>query len=441
MSQSLTATKSSALKGHVRVPGDKSISHRSLIFGALSIGQTRIRGLLEATDVIATAKAVEALGADVRNENGEWIVTGDGVGGFRQPEGPLDFGNSGTGSRLMMGAVAGHSMKVEFTGDASLCSRPMARILNPLKQMGLNLSDPDSDRLPAVLEGSDDLLPIKYTLPMPSAQVKSAVLIAGLHASGKTTVIEPKATRDHTERMLTHFGAVITREETPEGLAITIEGDAELKGQDIVVPGDPSSAAFLTAAALLCPDSEVTIEGILTNPTRFGFYQTLIEMGADITLANERTEGGEPIADIIVKSGSLNGVTVPADRAPSMIDEYPCLSVVASFANGETRMLGLEELRVKESDRLAITAEGLTACGVQCTIEGDDLIVQGADTVTGGATIRTEMDHRIAMSFLIMGLRSENPVTVDDVEIINTSFPQFMDLMTGLGAKFREAGK
>ncbi len=441
MSHPLKATQSSALKGSVRVPGDKSISHRSLIFGALSIGQTRIRGLLEATDVLATAKAVEALGANVQKIGDEWVVTGNGVGGFKQPSEPLDFGNAGTGSRLMMGAVAGHNMKVEFTGDASLCSRPMGRILNPLKLMGLNLSDPDSDRLPATLEGTDDLLPITYKLPMPSAQVKSAVLIAGLHASGKTTVIEPKATRDHTERMLTHFGAKITKEETPEGLAITIEGDAELKGQDITVPGDPSSAAFLTAAAILCPDSEVTIEGILTNPTRFGFYETLIEMGANITLANERIEGGEPVADIIVRSSHLNGVPVPPERAPSMIDEYPVLSILASFANGETRMQGLEELRVKESDRLAITAEGLTACGVNCSIEGDDLIVQGALTVPGDATIRTEMDHRIAMSFLIMGLRSEKPVTVDDVEMINTSFPTFMDLMKSLGANFREAGE
>ena len=438
MSQPMSSHKSSSLSGNIKVPGDKSISHRALLFGALAIGETRISGLLEAEDILATAKAVHALGADVEKVGDEWVVLGRGVGGFKKPSSSIDFGNSGTGSRLMMGALAGHDFEVELIGDESLSKRPMGRILKPLSQMGLSLGDPEEDKLPLKLTGTDQLIPMDYVLPMPSAQVKSAVLIAGLHASGKTSVTEPEATRDHTERMLSYFGAKLDFSEVSEGRVITIEGDAELSGKPIVVPGDPSSAAFLTAAAILCPGSDLTIQGILTNPTRFGFYQTLIQMGANIEIVNQRDEGGEPVADIRVKHSQLKGVSVPPERAPSMIDEYPCLAVVASFATGETRMNGLAELRVKECDRLTITYEGLKKCGVNASIEGDDLIVQGSSSVNGGAVVETELDHRIAMSFLVMGLASEQPITVDDISMIKTSFPEFLSLMADIGAKFND---
>ena len=438
MHQPLTSFKSGPLSGRVRVPGDKSISHRSLIFGALATGTTRISGLLEAEDVLATARVVAALGAEVAREGEDWLVRGRGVGGLRAPDGDLDFGNSGTGARLMMGVVAGHDISAVLTGDASLCRRPMGRILTPLKRMGLTVSE-DRDTLPLRLRGTSEPIPIVYELPVPSAQVKSAVLIAGLHAPGRTSVIEPEATRDHTERMLAYFGAEVAVEPSDRGRVISVAGDAELAGRAVAVPGDPSSAAFLMAAALLAEGSDITVEGVLVNPTRTGFYETLREMGADIRYENERDQGGEPVADIRVRTGALAGVAVPAGRAPTMIDEYPCLAVLAAFAEGETRMEGLAELRVKESDRLAATAAGLAACGVDARIEGDTLIVTGGSRVGGGGTVATHMDHRIAMAFLTLGLASERPVTIDDSGFIATSFPSYIDLMTALGARLEPA--
>ncbi|MFZ4805961.1 MAG: 3-phosphoshikimate 1-carboxyvinyltransferase [Hyphomicrobiaceae bacterium] len=431
----LTALRSGPLGGSLRVPGDKSISHRSLMFGALATGETRITGLLEAEDVINTAKAVTALGAPAERSGATWIVRGRGVGGLAQPAGPLDFGNSGTAVRLMMGVIAGHDMTVTLTGDASLCRRPQGRVLKPLGLMGLQTIEPGRETLPVTIRGSARLMPIDYETPVPSAQVKSAILLAGLHALGATTVIEREATRDHTERMLRHFGARVATAQRDGKTAITVTGHAELAGRAVTVPGDPSSAAFLAAAALLVPGSEVTIEGVLVNPTRTGFYVTLREMGADIAFLNGREEGGEPIADIRVRHGRLKGVRVPPERAPSMIDEYPVLAAVAAFADGETRMEGLAELKVKESDRLAATAAGLAVNGVAARVEGDTLIVQGGKVV-GGGTVTTHMDHRIAMAFLTLGLASDRPVTVDDVTFIATSFPEFRGLMEQLGARY-----
>jgi 3-phosphoshikimate 1-carboxyvinyltransferase len=432
----LTAIRCQSLKGHLRVPGDKSISHRALIFGALATGVTRIRGLLEAEDVINTAKAVTALGAPAAKVGDVWEVKGRGVGGLRQPDAPLDFGNSGTGTRLMMGVVAGHAMTVTMSGDASLSKRPMRRVLGPLRQMGLEILDVGRETLPLAMRGSSELVPIEYTLPVPSAQVKSAILIAGLHAAGETTVIEKEATRDHTERMLRYFGAEV-RSVVKDGLThITVKGDAEMHGRDVTVPGDPSSAAFLACAALIVPGSDVTIEGVLVNETRTGLYTTLQEMGGDVTFLNMREEGGEPIADIRVRASALKGVHVPAHRAPSMIDEYPVLAAIAAFAVGVTRMDGLAELKVKESDRLAATAAGLHANGVAARVEGDSLIVTGTGVVKGGGTVATHLDHRIAMAFLTMGLASEKPVTVDDTAMIATSFPEFRGLMETLGAGY-----
>ena len=436
MKQPLTASPSARLSGRIRVPGDKSISHRALILGALSTGTTRITGLLEAEDVLATAKAVQALGAAVERSNGEVAVTGQGVGGLRAPSAPLDFGNSGTGSRLMLGVVAGHDMQVEFTGDASLRRRPMGRVLAPLAAMGLETdADEDQATLPLVVRGTGDLLPIVYDLPVPSAQVKSAVLLAGLHAPGRTTVVESIAARDHTERMLGYFGAELCAEDRGGGArAVTICGDGELHGAHIAVPGDPSSAAFMIAAALISPGSDIVIENVLLNPTRSGFIETLREMGARIEVLDRRDEGGEPVGDLRVKTSALKGVRVPPDRAPSMIDEYPVLACVAAFADGATEMQGLAELKVKESDRLAATAAGLVACGVSARVDGDDLIVEGSGAVTGGGRVETHMDHRIAMAFLTLGLGARLPVTVDDATMIRTSFPDFAALMTKLGA-------
>jgi 3-phosphoshikimate 1-carboxyvinyltransferase len=437
MKQPLTASPSAALSGRIRVPGDKSISHRALILGALATGITRITGLLEAEDVMATAKAVAALGADIERSNGAVFVKGQGVGGLRAPSHALDFGNSGTGSRLMLGVAAGHDMQVEFTGDASLCRRPMGRVLAPLTAMGLQTdADADHATLPLIVRGTRDLLPIVYDLPVPSAQVKSAVLLAGMHAPGRTTVVEPLASRDHTERMLGHFGAELTAEDRGEGArAVTICGDAELHGVGIDVPGDPSSAAFMIAAALIAPRSDIVIENVLLNPTRGGFIETVREMGADIELLDRRHEGGESVGDFRVKASALRGVRVPPGRAPSMIDEYPVLACLAAFAEGETRMEGLAELKVKESDRLSATAAGLAACGVSARIEGDALIVEGSGEVQGGGAIETHMDHRIAMAFLTLGLGARKGVTVDDTGMIATSFPDFMTLMTKLGAQ------
>ncbi len=427
------------LRGTVHVPGDKSISHRALMFGAMATGRTRISGLLEAEDVLNTAKAVTALGARTTKTGAVWEVLGRGVGGLLQPQVELDFGNSGTGTRLMLGVIAGQPISVRLTGDPSLSKRPMARVLKPLQQMGLDVLEPGRDRLPLTVRGAARLVPITYVLPVASAQVKSAILIAGLAAPGETTVIEKEPTRDHTERMLRHFGAEVkVVEKADGGRAITVTGDAELSGTDIAVPGDPSSAAFLIAAAIIVPGSEVTVEGVLVNETRTGFYTTLKEMGADIAFLNPRQEGGEPIADIRARASRLTGVRVPPERAPSMIDEYPVLAVVAAFASGTTRMEGLAELKAKESDRLAATAAGLAVNGVNSRIEGDTLIVHGSDDVPGGGSVVTHMDHRIAMAFLTMGLASRAPVIVDDTTFIATSFPEFRSLMEGLGASYRD---
>lgn len=433
----LTARRSSALRGEVAVPGDKSISHRALMLAALATGRTRITGLLESEDVINTALAVTALGAPAEKVGGAWQVRGRGTGGLAQPSRPVDFGNSGTGARLMMGVIAPHDIEVTMTGDASLSKRPMARVLGPLKSMGVEVVD-DRDRLPLTIRGTSGLVPTRYVLPVPSAQVKSAVLLAGLGTPGTTTVVEPEPTRDHTERMLRYFGAEVTAAAAPEGTAITVHGQPELAGRDVTVPGDPSSAAFLIAAALVVPGSEVTVRGVLANPTRTGLYTTLREMGADVAFLNERDEGGEPVADIRARYSKLRGVTVPAARAPSMIDEYPILAVIAAFAAGTTRMEGLAELKVKESDRLAATAAGLAANGVSVVAEGETLTVQGNGSVPGGGTVVTHLDHRMAMAFLVMGLASEAPVTVDDTAMIATSFPSFLPLMQGIGASFGE---
>lgn len=437
LAKPLSAHKSARLLGNVRVPGDKSVSHRALMFGALATGRTTIKGLLEAEDVLNTARAVTALGSSATRAGETWTVLGRGTGGLKQPDSPIDFGNSGTGTRLMMGVVAGHDMTVTMTGDASLSRRPMGRVLKPLRQMGL-LTREDRDTLPLTVQGSGHLVPIEYTLPVPSAQVKSAILIAGLMAAGQTTVVEREPTRDHTERMLRYFGAHVETEVKHGVTRISVHGDAELQGRDVVVPGDPSSAAFLICAALLVPHSDVTVEGVLINETRTGLYKTLREMGADITFINEREEGGEWVADIRARTSTLKGVHVPAHRAPSMIDEYPVLAAVAGFAVGDTRMDGLSELKVKESDRLAATAAGLAANGVTATVEGEILIVHGTGQVRGGGNVATHFDHRIAMAFLTMGLASERAVTVDDTAMIATSFPEFRSLMQQLGATYSE---
>lgn len=421
------------------MPGDKSISHRALLFGALSLGITRIHGLLEAEDVINTAKAVTALGAPAAKTGDVWEVKGRGVGGLVKPRAPLDFGNSGTGTRLMLGVLAGHDFSVEIVGDASLSRRPMGRILDPLRTMGLEVADTNGGRLPLTVRGSADPVPIRYELPVPSAQVKSAILLAGLHAAGETTVIEKEPTRDHTERMLRHFGAEVVATPDDEGRThITVKGNASMRGREVLVPADPSSAAFLVAAAVIVPGSDVTVEGVLVNPTRIGFYETLREMGADVKFVNERQEGGEPVADIRAKASALTGVEVRPERAPSMIDEYPVLACVAAFASGDTLMQGLAELRVKESDRLAATAAGLQANGVSTSVDGDNLTVHGlSGKVPGGGIVETHLDHRIAMAFLTMGLATEKPVAVDDTAMIATSFPEFLGLMQSLGATFK----
>jgi len=408
------------------------------MFGALATGRTRVSGLLEAQDILNTVNVLRALGCLIDKVGDTWVILGRGVGGLTAPAGDLDFGNAGTGARLMMGVIAGHDMTARMTGDASLSGRPMGRVLKPLLRMGLEVVDRGKETLPLTLRGTPDLIPIEYQLPVPSAQIKSAVLIAGLHAAGETIVIEPEATRDHTERMLGHFGAQLTATKRQGVRAISIKGDAELVGQDVSVPGDPSSAAFLAAAALIVPGSEVTITGVLVNPTRTGFYTTLREMGADVAFLNERNEGGEPVADVRVRHSRLKGVDVPAARAPAMIDEYPVLACLAAYADGETRMNGLGELKVKESDRLAATAAGLLANGIAAKVDGDTLVVGGGKGVRGGGVVATHLDHRIAMAFLTLGLGADRPVTVDDAAMIATSFPEFRPLMEGLGASFAE---
>ncbi|MEE9376383.1 MAG: 3-phosphoshikimate 1-carboxyvinyltransferase [Rhizobiaceae bacterium] len=433
----MTSARVSKLCGTISVPGDKSISHRALILGAIADGQTTIHGLLEADDVMATAKAMGELGATIRQENDTWSVDGMGNGALLQPQEPLDFGNAGTGSRLTMGLVAGYDFPVTFVGDASLSSRPMGRVLNPLRESGLQIESAgkaEQDLLPLTTHGAPLPLPITYRVPVASAQVKSAILLAGLNIAGVTTVIEPVMTRDHTEKMLSGFGADITVLTDENGArTISLVGQGDLQAQDITVPGDPSSASFALVAGLIVPNSDISIEGVLLNPTRTGLFDTLIEMGADLTISNQRTSGGEEIGDVRVRSSLLKGVVVPAERAPSMIDEYPVLAVAAAFAEGETHMLGLHELRVKECDRLNATVEGLKANGIHCTEGEEDLRVIGG-AVKGGGIVKTHLDHRIAMAFLVMGMASEKPVRVDDTYMINTSFREFVPLMSKLGA-------
>jgi 3-phosphoshikimate 1-carboxyvinyltransferase len=426
------------LSGRVAVPGDKSISHRALMFGALAVGETRIEGLLEGEDVLATAAALRAMGAAIeRRGNGAWHVHGVGVGGLLQPRGALDMGNSGTSTRLLMGLVASHPVTATFVGDASLSRRPMGRVVEPLSRMGASFATAPGGRLPATLAGACPALPIRYALPVASAQVKSAVLLAGLNTPGRTTVVERVPTRDHSERMLRGFGATIEVEATPEGQAIAIVGEAELRPQAIVVPGDPSSAAFPLVASLIVPGSRVTIANVGLNPTRDGLVRVLRMMGADIVAGNPRTVGGEPVADLEVTAGSLCGIDVPPEIAPSMIDEFPILFVAAAFARGRTVMRGLDELRVKESDRIGVMAAGLAACGVKVEELPDGLVVHGRDgePVAGGATVASHLDHRIAMSFAVLGLRARDDVTVDDARPIATSFPDFLPLMRTLGAR------
>ena len=437
VSKPATARRSRDLKGDIRIPGDKSISHRSFMFGGLASGETRISGLLEGEDILATGKAMQAMGAQIRKDGDIWIINGTGNGCLLESETPLDFGNAGTGVRLTMGLVGTYDMKTSFLGDASLTSRPMARVLNPLREMGVQVEAAEGDRLPLTLHGPRTANPIRYRVPMASAQVKSAVLLAGLNTPGVTTVIEPVMTRDHTEKMLQGFGADLSVETDKDGVRhIHIAGQGKLTGQTIDVPGDPSSTAFPLVAALITEGSDLIIRNVLMNPTRTGLITTLQEMGAEIEILDPRLAGGEDVADLRVRSSKLTGITVPVDRAPSMIDEYPVLAIAAAFAEGETIMDGLDELRIKESDRLAAVARGLEANGVDCTEGEMSLTVRGKPSGKGfgGGTVATHLDHRIAMSFLVLGLAAEKPVTVDDATMIATSFPEFMDLMRGLGA-------
>ena len=435
----LTAKRSGPLKGRAVAPGDKSVSHRALILGAMTVGETRIAGLLEAEDVLNTAEAMRSLGADVvRDGEGAWRIHGMGVGGWSEPKGVLDFGNSGTGVRLTMGAVATTPITTKFTGDASLCRRPMKRVLEPLTLFGAEWEGREGGLLPVTLKGARRPVPIEHRLKVASAQVKSALILAALNAPGRSTIIERAATRDHTERMLRAFGAAIEIEPRTVGeTAIYVTGEAELRPSPVAVPADPSSAAFPLVAALIVPGSEVVLEGVMLNPRRIGLVETLREMGAEIEIRDRRETGGEEVGDLVARSSALKGVEVPPERAPAMIDEYPVLAVAASFAEGRTIMRGLEELRVKESDRLASVAAGLKANGVHYEETRDSLTVQGMgmDGVPGGGTVATHMDHRLAMSFLVMGLASRAPVRVDDGSMIATSFPEFQPLMRSLGAE------
>ncbi|GGH52680.1 3-phosphoshikimate 1-carboxyvinyltransferase [Frigidibacter albus] len=433
----MTARRSGPLTGSAEVPGDKSISHRALILGALSVGQTVVTGLLEGQDVLDTASAMRAFGAEVvRHGAGHWTVQGVGVGGFAEPLDIIDCGNSGTGVRLIMGCMATSPITATFTGDASLRKRPMARVTDPLSLFGTRAYARSGGRLPMTVVGAADPVPVRYRTPVPSAQVKSAVLLAGLNAPGETVVIEAEPTRDHSERMLKGFGADLHVEDTAEGRVITLVGQPELRAQTVAVPRDPSSAAFPVCAALIVENSDISVPGVSQNLTRNGLYTTLVEMGADIEFGNPREEGGEPVADLRVRFSALQGIEVPAHRAASMIDEFPVLSVVAAFAEGTTIMRGVKELRVKESDRIDAMARGLEACGVRIEEDEDTLIVHGMGPggVPGGATCATHIDHRIAMSFLVLGLASQRPVTVDDGSPIATSFPAFEGLMAALGA-------
>lgn len=437
--QPLISRKTQGLKGRIRVPGDKSMSHRALMLGAISVGETRIRGLLESDDVLATARAMDALGAKVTTgADGAWHVRGVGVAGLTSPQAPLDFGNAGTGVRLCLGLMASTPLTARCIGDASLSKRPMGRVIEPLEKIGARFEASEGNRLPLTIHGAKNAVPITYTLPVPSAQVKSAILLAGLNTPGRTTVIEPIPTRDHTERMLKAFGAKISSEDRSDGRYISVDGQHELKGQDLTIPGDPSSAAFPLVAALITPGSALTIENVMLNPTRLGLVETLLEMGAHIEIHDRRVSGGEEVGDLAVKTSRLKAVRVPSHRAPSMIDEFPVLAVAAAFAEGSTRMEGLSELRVKESDRLAAIQAGLTANGVLSQAGPDWLEVMGGGA-PGGGKVTTHLDHRIAMSFLVMGLGARIYTTVDDGRMIATSFPDFTGLMNGLGARIAPA--
>jgi 3-phosphoshikimate 1-carboxyvinyltransferase len=439
----LRSRPTGALSGSVRVPGDKSISHRSLMVGALAVGETVIEGLLEGEDVLRTAAAMRALGASAeRRDDGTWRVQGRGIGGLQEPADVLDLGNAGTGARLLMGLLATHRLTAILTGDASLRGRPMARVATPLQVMGARIVARDGCRLPLAVVGAVEPTPIEYRLPMASAQVKSAVLLAGLNTPGETSVIEPEPTRDHTELMLRHFGVEVRVEPTKDGRRTTIVGQPEIGGRRINVPADPSSAAFPLVAAALLPGSDITLDQVGINPHRIGLIETLREMGADIALDRQRQDAGEPVADLRIRAHRLVGVDVPAARAPAMVDEYPILAVAAACANGTTIMRGLGELRVKESDRLAAMANGLRACGVSVEDAPDSLTVHGTGArPRGGGRITTNLDHRIAMAFLVLGMVAERPVAIDDGSPIDTSFPGFVALMNGLGAEIGPPGE
>ena len=423
------------LSGTINVPGDKSISHRALMIGAAAVGQTRISGLLEAEDVLRTAEAMRALGARIQRQNGTWLIEGVGAGGFVSPDGEIDLGNSGTAARLLLGLLATQEISVSICGDESLQSRPMGRVVDPLCLMGANFEAEENGRMPLKILGTGEPIPVEYVVPVPSAQVKSAVLLAALNTPGRTTVTEREATRDHTENMLKSFGAAISvKNSGAGGKKISVDGFAELTAVDVDVPGDPSSAAFPGVAALLIPGSEITVEKVGLNPLRAGLFDTLIDMGANIEIINRRNSAGEAVGDIVFRFGVLKGANIPANRAPSMIDEYPIAAIAAAFAEGETRFCGLAELRVKESDRFAAIINGLTACGVYVRAEGDDIVIRGDGTPPlGGAEIAVNLDHRIAMAFLVMGLAAQAPIKIDDAAAIGTSFPDFIELMIGLG--------
>jgi len=437
----LRASASNRLRGDIAVPGDKSISHRALMFGLLAVGETRIRGLLEGEDVLRTAQAIRQLGARAdRLGPGEWRVHGVGIGGLRAPEDILYMGNSGTSARLLMGIVASHPITATFAGDASLSRRPMARVAEPLARMGAVFTGAEGFRLPLTLSGASPVMPIDYTVPVASAQVKSALLLAGLNARGETRITEPEATRDHSEIMLAHMGAELHVEPLPGGgRLIRLTGQPELRPGNFEVPGDASSAAFALVAALITPGSQVTVRNVGINPLRAGLFECLREMGADLRLENVHTKGGEPVADITARSSVLQAISPPPSRAPSMIDEYPILAIAGACATGRTELRGLAELRVKESDRLAAIAEGLAACGVSVTETADGLGIDGSGgPIPGGGHIATRMDHRIAMAFLVAGLNAAKPVSIDDGAMIDTSFPGFRSLMQGLGAMIED---
>ena len=440
--QTLVSSVTSGLNGVLNVPGDKSISHRSLILSSMAIGQTKIRGLLRSEDVLSTLRAMQQLGVSVANDldNNVIIVKGIGTCGFNSPDKPLDLGNSGTGVRLIMGALAGQPLTASLTGDASLSARPMKRITDPLQQMGAQISylpeNEEKGLLPVTITGANPALPLSYATQVASAQIKSAIMLAGLNARGVTIVTEPCISRDHTESMLRHFGVEVEQQILTDGRhQVTLLGEVDLKAKNILVPRDPSSAAFAIVAALITPESDIVLPAVGLNPQRIGLITTLIEMGADLDITNERLEGGEPVGDIHARSSKLNGIEVPAKRAASMIDEYPVLSVAACCAQGRTYMPGIAELRVKETDRIAVMARGLKACGVNVSEQTNSLTVIGQKQITGGATIASQHDHRIAMSFLVLGMVSQQAVSVIDTETIATSFPGFAALMSGAGAR------